>query len=47
MTYFLNLVFAGIAVGALYGLLAMGYAIIFKVSKVVNFAQGELMMLIA
>lgn len=47
MSYFLNLVFAGLAVGALYGLLAMGYAIIFKVSRVVNFAQGEIMMLIA
>lgn len=47
MSYFLNLVFAGLSVGALYGLLAMGYAIIFKVSRVVNFAQGEIMMLIA
>ena len=46
MSYFLNLVFAGVAVGAIYGLLAMGYAIIYKVSRVVNFAQGEIMMLI-
>src|SRR5262249_42497409 len=46
MSYFLNLVFAGIAVGAIYGLIAMGYAIIYKVSRVVNFAQGEIMMLI-
>jgi branched-chain amino acid transport system permease protein len=46
MSYFLNLVFAGLAVGAIYGLLAMGYAIIYKVSRVVNFAQGEIMMLI-
>ncbi|MCV2448834.1 branched-chain amino acid ABC transporter permease [Paracoccus sp. DMF] len=47
MSYFLNLVFAGLTVGAIYGLLAMGYAMIFKVSRVVNFAQGEIMMLIA
>ncbi len=46
MSYFLNLVFSGLAVGAIYGLLAMGYAIIYKVSRVVNFAQGEIMMLI-
>ncbi|TYR33536.1 branched-chain amino acid ABC transporter permease [Mesorhizobium microcysteis] len=46
MSYFLNLVFAGLAVGAIYGMLAMGYAIIYKVSRVVNFAQGEIMMLI-
>lgn len=47
MTYFGNLVVSGLAVGALYGLLAMGYAVIYKVSRVVNFAQGEIMMLIA
>lgn len=47
MSYFGNLVFSGIVVGALYGMLAMGYAIIYKVSRVVNFAQGEIMMLIA
>jgi branched-chain amino acid transport system permease protein len=47
VSYFGNLVFSGIVVGALYGLLAMGYAIIYKVSRVVNFAQGEIMMLIA
>lgn len=47
MSYFLNLVFSGIVVGAIYGLVAMGYAIIYKVSRVVNFAQGEIMLLIA
>ena len=47
MNYFLNLLFSGIAVGALYGLIAMGFAMIYKVSRVVNFAQGEVMMLIA
>lgn len=47
MSYLGNLIFSGIVVGALYGLLAMGYAIIYKVSRVVNFAQGEIMLLIA
>lgn len=47
MNYFLNLLLSGIAIGAVYGMLAMGYALIFKVSRVVNFGQGEVMMLIA
>lgn len=47
MTYFLHLLVSGMAIGALYGLVAMGFAMIFKVSRVVNFAQGEVMMLIA
>lgn len=47
MEYFSTLVLTGIAAGSLYGLLAMGFAMIYKVSKVVNFAQGEVMMLIA
>lgn len=47
MNYFLNLLLSGVAIGAVYGMLAMGYALIFKVSRVVNFAQGEVTMLIA
>lgn len=47
MAYLLALLGAALSVGALYGLLGMGFAVIFKATKVVNFAQGELMMLIA
>ncbi|MDP3136999.1 MAG: branched-chain amino acid ABC transporter permease [Burkholderiaceae bacterium] len=47
MQYLSSLVITGIAAGALYGLVAMGFAMIYKVSRVVNFAQGEVMMLIA
>jgi branched-chain amino acid transport system permease protein len=47
MTYLASLIVSGLMVGALYGLIAMGFAVIYKVSKVVNFAQGEVMMLIA
>ena len=47
MSYFSSLAVSGLVVGALYSLVAMGFAIIFKVSRVVNFAQGEVMMLIA
>lgn len=47
MNYFLNLVMSGLVIGALYGLVAMGFAIIYRATGMVNFAQGELMMLIA
>ncbi len=47
MSYFTSLLVSGIALGALYGLIAMGFAIIYKVSRVVNFAHGDVMMLIA
>jgi len=35
----------GIAVGCIYGLIALGFVLIYKATEVVNFAQGELMML--
>lgn len=47
MNYFNSLVVSGLVVGTMYGMVAMGFAIIYKVSRVVNFAQGEVMMLIA
>ena len=47
MSYFLNLVTSGLVIGALYGLVAMGFAIIYRATGMVNFAQGEVMMLIA
>jgi len=42
-----TLLVSGLAVGALYGLIAMGFALVYKVSRVVNFAHGDVMMLIA
>lgn len=44
MAYFLQLVFAGIAVGCIYALIGLGFSIIFKASEVINFAQGELLL---
>jgi len=44
MTYFLQLVFAGIALGCIYALIGLGFSIIFKASEVINFAQGELLL---
>lgn len=45
MNYFLALLAAGVMTGAVYGLVAIGFAIIFKATRVINFAQGEVMML--
>ncbi|MBV9230891.1 MAG: branched-chain amino acid ABC transporter permease [Chloroflexi bacterium] len=44
MAYFLQLVFAGIALGCIYALIGLGFSIIFKASGVINFAQGELLL---
>ena len=34
----------GFIVGALYGVVAMSFVLIYKASKVVNFAQGEFLL---
>lgn len=44
MAYFMQLVFAGIAQGCIYALIGLGFSIIFKASEVINFAQGELLL---
>jgi len=41
----LQSVFSGIGSGAIYGLIGVGFVIIFRTSGVVNFAQGEFVML--
>jgi branched-chain amino acid transport system permease protein len=41
----LNTVFNGALIGCLYGLIAMGFVVIYRSSKVFNFAQGELLAL--
>jgi len=41
----LQLVISGIAQGCIYGLIAMGFVLIYKATETVSFAQGELMML--
>lgn len=41
MNDFLQLTFAGVSVGAVYALIAIGFVAIFTVSEVINLAQGE------
>ncbi len=45
MLQFLQLIASGIAQGCIYGLIALGFVLIYKATETVNFAQGELMML--
>ncbi len=40
-----QLVFAGLAIGSVYALVALGFVMIFRATNVVNFAQGEFSML--
>lgn len=45
MDALLQFVFSGLTVGAVYALVALGFTIIYNASDVVNFAQGEFVML--
>lgn len=47
MDYFLQMLATGLVIGASYGLIAMGFALVYKATGVVNFAHGELVMLTA
>ena len=41
----LQVIISGISQGCIYGLIALGFVLIYKATETVNFAQGELMML--
>ncbi|CCG08490.1 branched-chain amino acid ABC transporter permease [Pararhodospirillum photometricum] len=45
MAEFLQFLFSGLTVGAVYALVALGFTLIHNASGVVNFAQGEFVML--
>src|SRR5213595_3815921 len=45
MLDFVQQLVSGIALGCVYGLIALGFVLIYKATEVVNFAQGDLMML--
>ncbi len=42
---FIQLVISGLAQGCIYGLIALGFVLIYKATETVNFAQGELLMI--
>ncbi|MDB5827132.1 MAG: transporter permease [Variovorax sp.] len=45
MSQFLQFVFSGLTIGAVYAVVAIGFTLIYAASDVVNFAQGEFVML--
>jgi len=45
MEFFLQLVINGVVIGSIYALVALGFVIIYKASSIINFAQGELLVL--
>ena len=45
MAEFLQLVFSGLTVGAVYALVALGFTLIYNASDIINFAQGDFVMI--
>jgi branched-chain amino acid transport system permease protein len=45
MAELLQFVFSGLTVGAIYALVALGFTLIYRASDIINFAQGEFVML--
>ena len=45
LAQFLQFLFSGVTVGATYALVALGFTLIYNASNVINFAQGEFIML--
>ena len=40
----LQVLLTGLSIGAIYGLVAMGFAVVYYVTRVINFATGQLLM---
>ncbi len=45
MAEFLQFLFSGLTVGAIYALIALGFSLIYNASHLINFAQGEFVMI--
>ena len=43
----LQVLFSGLALGSIYGLVALGFAVVFKATEVFNFAQGAMVLFAA
>lgn len=41
----IQVILSGISIGCIYGLVALGFVLIYKATEVINFAQGEMMMI--
>ena len=45
MNFFIQLAINGVVIGSIYALVALGFVIIYKASGIINFAQGEFLVL--
>ena len=45
VSQFVDLMVGGLAVGCVYSLIALGFAMIMRATNIIHFAQGEVMML--
>ena len=45
MAYFLQLLINGLTLGAIYGLIAIGYTMVYGIIGMINFAHGDIMMI--
>ena len=45
MSSFIQLLVSGLATGAIYALIAVGFTLLWQTSQTINFAQGEFVML--
>src|SRR5260370_7417013 len=45
LQFLIQLLVNGLVVGTLYGVVAMSFVLIYKATQVVNFAQGELLLI--
>ena len=45
LAFLIQLLVNGLVVGTLYGVVAMSFVLIYKATQVVNFAQGELLLI--
>ena len=41
----IQVIISGISIGCVYGLVALGFVLIYKATEIINFAQGEMMMI--
>lgn len=47
LNYLLQLIVSGLAVGSVYSVIGIGFVIIYKATKILNFAHGEILMVAA
>ncbi|UCG15063.1 MAG: branched-chain amino acid ABC transporter permease, partial [Deltaproteobacteria bacterium] len=45
MLHFCQLVVTGLVIGSVYALVALGFVLIYKATSVINFAQGEFVLM--